>query len=628
MQASKIDRLSKEDYCEFSLAYAMFICKNDEHFTFNAINTICLKFLGYTRRELNKLFNNRSMNLIHPEDRNIARESVDRAVAKSHGEQCFNVKLRINSKQRGYYLVDFNGRVFEREGKQLIAVAVSSGIRQILFTEQMKGFEEFIDQVKNLTEDNFFEYNIEKDIMACSGMFTARFDLPEIIHNFSQLIRSGKIVDAESRGIVSSEQLKNNGDKTVSAKIKLNDNKGNHYWYMAHFRVYNDTNGVPIKVIGKMNDITEQQKEIDLLTKISETDMLTGLYNRSSAEYLIKESLRKRRGGDGSGHTLMIVDIDNFKTLNDSIGHMYGDAVLTQLSDLLKEIFRSDDVIGRLGGDEFFVLIKNCSNDEIIEEKAKEVCKAFRKTFTEVGNPVEISASIGIAKSPLHGNDFDTLYRCADLALYTVKAAGKNGYKFYHDDMSAPMYTSKRTEMDSEKSGAINLNNNLIEFIFKMLRQSNNVNNIMPAILKLIAEQHGLSKGYIFEMQEDAQSISKTFSFDNEAKFGPNELLNDFTLEDFKTSYESLTKNNRFVLNSLNELTDEAERESLAAAGVKSMIAFPIISKGEFLGFVAFEDSAKEHTFDEATVSELETICGIITTFLLNLRLEEMLNNK
>ncbi len=625
MVNSKIQILTTEDYREFNFTNAMFICKNDDFFTFSSINPTCLRFLGYSRKELFKSFNNSSMKIIHPEDRQLAIDAVKSASNKSNKR--FSVKLRINSKVRGYYLVDFSGRLFERNAEKLIAVNVNSGIRQILFVEQMKSFMDFINKVKNLTEDNFFEYDVASDVMVCSGMFTERFELPEVMHEFSKIIREGNIVDAESRQEVSSKQLFNKGEETVKSKIKLKDSKDNHYWYTVYYRIYKDGDGNPIKVIGKMNDITAQQKEIELLTRISETDMLTGLYNRSSAEHLIKESLRKRRGGDGFGHSLMIVDIDNFKTLNDSIGHMYGDAVLTQFSDMLKDIFRSDDIIGRLGGDEFFVLIKNCNSDDIIEEKAKEICYAFRKTFVEVGTPVLISASIGIAKAPMHGTDFDTLYRCADTALYSVKAEGKDGYKFYHEDMKNPSYVSNRTEMDSENNGAINLNHNLIEFVFRMLRQSKDVSHIIPAVLKLVAEKCDLSKGYIFEVGEDGESISKTFSYDNEEKFGQNDFLNDFSISDFNEAFIRLTKNNFFVFNSLSELTNDVERESLAAAGVKSLIAFPMISKGEFLGFIGFEDSEKEHVFDVTTVDELETICGIIATFLLTLRLEEKLKN-
>ncbi len=626
MSSEIIGLVTEADYHLFKHTNALFICKNDAQFTFVNMNSVCLKLLGYTRKQLAAKFSNSSMQIIHPNDRVSASNAVKKAAAQE-GEKSFNVKLRVNSKKNGYYMVDFIGKLYENDGESLIAVAVNSGIRQIHFISEMNSLEDFMTKLKSLNEDNFFEYDINADVMVCSGMFTQRFDLPEVINNFSELIRGGTLLGPESRKYVNSAQLHAPEGETVSRKIKLMDSAGKHYWYMVHYRIYHDERGNPARAIGKMNDITPQQNEIDSLIKLSETDSLTGLYNRASSEALIKECLHRRRGGDSHGHTLMIIDIDNFKEVNDSIGHMYGDAVLTQLSDSLKDIFRSDDVIGRLGGDEFFVLVKNCHEDSVIGEKADEVCNAFRKTFVEVGTPVNISASIGISKAPLHGDDFESLYRCADTALYTVKAGGKDGYAIYKKDMGKPQYASKRTELDSDINGAINLNHNTTEFVFKMFRDSKNISHILPAVLKLLTEKYNFSKGHIFEATNNI-GVEKTFSWDNEAVFGQNDVLNSFPIEAFSQSFSKLMQSGVFVVNSKDDLASEEERVLIAEAGVKAMLVYPIISKSDFNGIIVFEDSVRERSFAPETIEDLETISSIISSFLISYRLEERLRTK
>ncbi len=625
MSDSLIKSITAQEYGLFKYNNAMFICTADKEYTFISANSVCLRLLGYSRRELKQQFDNKALRLIHPDDREDSIKVVQDQLGKQ-GERTFNIKLRVNSKNNGYYMVDFSGRLFDRDGETFVAVGVSSGIRQLHFVAEMHSMEDFMNKVRNLTEDNFFEYDIQNDTMICSGMFAKRFDLPEVINNFADLIRNSNIVDAISREDVSSKNILSVNGTTVSKKIKLKDNANNNYWYMVHYRVYPDADGKAARVIGKMNDITIQQNEIEKLTKLSETDSLTGLYNRSSTEHLIKETLRQRRDADG-GHTLMIIDIDNFKEVNDNIGHMYGDAVLTQLSDSLTEIFRSDDIIGRLGGDEFFVLVKNCFDDDVLADKAMDICKAFEKTYHEVGAPVTISASIGIAKSPEHAQDFETLYQYADIALYSVKAGGKNGYAIYSKDMGKPVYTSTRTELDSENNTALSLYGNRLEFFIRMFQDSADVAIIMPAALKLLAEQYSFSKSYIFELTDDKQSLKKTFSWDNEEEFGYNSILNNFPMHDFAESMTKSLSHRMFVMNTIDDLANDREKELISAAGIKSLLLFSIVSKGEMVGFVGYENSKVERKFDTNFIEELGSLSSIVATFLLNYRLEKLLES-
>jgi len=129
----------------------------------------------------------------------------------------------------------------------------------------------------------------------------------------------------------------------------------------------------------------------------------------------------------------MFIDIDNFKGVNDSLGHLYGDSILIQLADTLKPMFRTNDIIGRIGGDEFFVFLKDLYSEKLISDKAKEICKQFHRVYEENGVSCEISASIGIAVFPKHGYTLDTLYRNADTALYLSKEKGKNGFTIFDE---------------------------------------------------------------------------------------------------------------------------------------------------------------------------------------------------
>lgn len=182
--------------------------------------------------------------------------------------------------------------------------------------------------------------------------------------------------------------------------------------------------------MGKLTDITQHKEEVTELLRKTEKDPLTGLYNKTTTEALIREVLKMRRFNDDM-HALIILDADNFKQINDTLGHMHGDVVLKGLAEKLTSLFRSDDIVGRIGGDEFFVFVKNYSSSRVLERKAREICRLFHETHRLGEISVEASVSIGIALCPQDATSFEELYACADKALYATKARGKDSFCFF-----------------------------------------------------------------------------------------------------------------------------------------------------------------------------------------------------
>ena len=135
------------------------------------------------------------------------------------------------------------------------------------------------------------------------------------------------------------------------------------------------------------------------------------------------------------------LDIDNFKGVNDTLGHAYGDKVLSELGNTLKHIFTSDELIGRIGGDEFCILLnaspkKNMLYNDYVKQKCEELCDAFRRNYTGDDGKYKISGSIGVSMFPTDGSDFKQLYSALDKALYTSKRSGKDTFTFFTPDMN------------------------------------------------------------------------------------------------------------------------------------------------------------------------------------------------
>ena len=173
--------------------------------------------------------------------------------------------------------------------------------------------------------------------------------------------------------------------------------------------------------------ISSLLRRTDIISEKASTDSLTGILNKGAFRTRFCEEMDKNK----SGLAMFIIDLDDFKAVNDNLGHVMGDKVLTDTADKLSEIFGSRDMVGRIGGDEFSAMLRCGGNIELISKTAARICKEMDKTYSAHGNSVNVSVSVGIALYPASGKDYEELYRNADKALYKVKGSGKNMYELH-----------------------------------------------------------------------------------------------------------------------------------------------------------------------------------------------------
>lgn len=220
---------------------------------------------------------------------------------------------------------------------------------------------------------------------------------------------------------------------------------GTYIWVRATTNLMQDIVTGDIKSFTYIKNIDDEKKaQIELEYK-AEKDVLTGLYNKATTIQLISSYLYDPTDKNKEG-VLFMIDVDNFKSINDSLGHVYGDTVLHGLSEKLSNIFGAQTIVGRLGGDEFMVFMKGAYNRKEIEDKAMEVCDSFYQMYFESGKEEHrVSGSVGISNFPFHGESFEELYKKADIALYLSKNKGKNTYSIYGGELFTA-YQSDREE--------------------------------------------------------------------------------------------------------------------------------------------------------------------------------------
>ncbi|MDN9926063.1 diguanylate cyclase [Clostridioides difficile] len=362
-------------------------------------------------------------------------------------------------------------------------------------------------------------------------------------------------------------------------------------------------------------DITKERKQIEKLQHISEKDALTGIYNRAETERQIKKYLEKNLNVMGA---LFMIDTDNFKQINDTEGHMIGDIVLTEMASGMKKIMRDSDVVGRIGGDEFTIFMKNISSVKDAEKKAEELLYMFRHLFQKEKSFLKVTCSIGIAIYPKDGTTFKEIYARADKALYQAKNMGKNNYVIYNQDYFKELEefdcSSLGTVIDSEKQYA-EYPDNLTRYIFRMLYQTDDIDQAINMILEVVGKQFDVSRVYIFENTEDGRYTSNTYEWCNEGISSQMAYLQNSNYQDYE-DYEKLFEDELvFYCRDIHTLSPKLE-ELFSSQGIHSTLQCAYKEDRVFSGFVGFDECTGLRLWSQEEISTLSLISQIISMFL------------
>ncbi|MEG0571118.1 MAG: GGDEF domain-containing protein, partial [Oscillospiraceae bacterium] len=187
-----------------------------------------------------------------------------------------------------------------------------------------------------------------------------------------------------------------------------------------------------IRMLTFLKDSDQDIKSRQQLEHSADTDELTGLLNRKSITEKIDECISTY--GKKDRHAMLFIDLDSFKSINDHFGHLFADNVLKETARKFHSTFRYNDLVGRIGGDEFLVFMKNVNSIQSIKKKLDNLMKAPLFSYSDGKLSITMTCSIGVSIYDGDGKDFKLLYSQADKAMYKVKNSGKNNIAFYDND--------------------------------------------------------------------------------------------------------------------------------------------------------------------------------------------------
>ena len=328
------------------------------------------------------------------------------------------------------------------------------------------------------------DYKVYNSIPCGIVIFNAYYKYEILYSNdtYNDTFENDRIdVHADDRGNLDKALETANSPVRVSLRCR---NKNGEYIYVQMFVACIGNKALAL-IIDDTENIVAMKKlreEEEKLREKALIDPLSKVYNRSAAIEQIKRRLNQLSTYEECA--LIVLDIDNFKNINDTFGHLYGDAVITMAAGSIKSILDSDDIMGRFGGDEFFVYVSNKGRD-VIERKLESIRLAILKMRLDKNDERDISCSMGVSFGHA-GSTYEEMFRQADSALYAAKSNGKNRFEYFNGQYSENFtlcYAGDVAKTDENESNeAHNITTVALEIASKSTSTENAVSNLMRHI--------------------------------------------------------------------------------------------------------------------------------------------------
>ncbi len=390
---------------------------------FRFINRNAAAYAGYTAEEM---LGRDSIGIVHPDDRNAARGNASLMLK---GKRSAPYEFRVVTKDGQTRWIMETITPIHYKGKRAI-LGNSMDVTERRETEQIlrENEERYRTIIENI-EDGYYEVDLKGNFIFFNDACTAIFGY-EKDEMFGMNYR--KMADVEIAGKVFEffHRVYTTGKPEKRVEWEAIKKDGDRAHVEASISLIRNAEGESTGFRGIVHDITQRKKTEQVIAHLAYHDALTGLPNRilfkDRLSVAIAQSKRSRLK-----FALLMLDLDQFKDINDTLGHSVGDRLLRSAGERLSGILRKVDTIARMGGDEFLVLLEDMAREENASSIAQKILRIFQKPFILDQHERVVTTSIGIAVYPGDGDDEDTLMKNVDVALYRAKREGRNRYRRY-----------------------------------------------------------------------------------------------------------------------------------------------------------------------------------------------------
>lgn len=513
-----------------------------------------------------------------------------------------------------------NYRVIDEQGSLMLYASLSDISERVASLRHETAEEQMYNVLLSESGTILFDYRAEQDSLtyfSLDNSGTRHTDVVEDLLEDPEKFTLLSEMDRVNFIAMLNRLLKDPGTSELPVRITVDGYPRRHKIFM---KSVCDSDKKVFEIVGKIEDIEDELARLEKIqTKAMYDSLCFNIYNKATTEELIRGELDRSTGG-----ALLMIDIDDFKSINDNLGHLFGDEFLKKFASTVKGVFRDTDIVGRYGGDEFFVFMPHVSA-ALAEKKGQLILDSVTKI--EVPLPGGVKSSVGIAVVNPDNRNYPQLLKQADSALYNAKNGGKNQVVVF--DSSTMKEGSYRTA-DSAKRGtstvALSSNPNTAAStfmrVFSALYSSPDLNDGINQILELIGREYDVSRVYIFEDTPDGKYCSNTFEWCAEGIQSEKDSLQMVSYEDdLDGSYRSnMNDDGIFYCHDVAELEDPGQREILMRQGIKSVLQCLITDAGKIKGFVGFDECRSNRFWTQEQIDSLAFLSHVISIFLMKER--------
>ena len=475
------------------LPIASAIILRDQFWKYVDVNEQFVSLLGYTREEFLKM----------PVD-DIIYDRNNREFLNGDMEQAMQGKIMesdIRCRHRNGTECWVHGcvRVFEQQDDQTLFIAT-----YIPITKQKEAeaaailLQHKYDLISQTTGEIPFDLDLSNwTVLVSNGFNSVRDEAHQFIGDdyyipFEESLSMVHPMDRDEYRRL----MKEAASKVVTGmlesriNIALPGEKANFQWFRMYYRSIRNEDGKMVRVIGRSYNVDEDK----LNREAARRDYLTNFFTKGE---IIKAINHQIESNPEMPYVMMVIDIDNFKSINDTFGHTFGDSVISDNANTIRSVLPSNALLGRVGGDEFVALLLDCTIERA-GARAQELCDAIAKDYTGAGVVRHISASIGLAEYGKHGDNYEEMFEMADGAMYRVKQKGKSNYqvanKRDHKKLEMRVKETADSRVNLDKEGQ-----QFMIFAVNLMIHARNIDGSLNMLLKRITSQFNFDHILLFE---------------------------------------------------------------------------------------------------------------------------------
>lgn len=479
--------------------------------------------------------------------------------------------------------------------------------------EELELEKEKNELISSLLDDWIYEYNIkDHTISTISGRGEGYQFKEGKREERTFLILDGLHPEDERCLIEQSGELSHLAPVHLELRIKRN---GEYRWILLTTKSLYGKDGKTVSLLGKITDIDEKKKEELRLLEQANKDSLTGFWNRAAFREKAEEILEKARVKGDVTPALLVVDVDNFRKINEEYGHIYGDTVLVNIAEAMKMVFGEEAVLGRFGSDELTAMVYHTEYG-VLEKTIERFREVYTRDMGHSSETYKASCSIGASRYSVDGTTLDEMLKYADSALYYIKKTGRDGYAICTEFIKKQFMDGATEVLSTEpKEEPRKLSDEITEFALDLLEGSKDLSTAMNMLLMKVGKRFRLAAISVREYDDNEMPVISYVWGNGIKRTNPGAEVY-VSPEERKGICDNYRVNRMVEIPDIEMLPKEgALYRMYHSKGIQALYQCPFVSEGEVFGYIAYVDN-KVRAWTEEEKQSLALIARIIGNYL------------